>query len=136
MLRCAGAQACSASPHGGVLLRVALAALRILGGLALGLVLGISSIDVVAKIPPDPPGLAVAVIIYAVIGGAVVILSPPVVGLFLLLGWAAPWLLVMLVVLTGDEWVPLPAIVTALYVLALGISWYQTRRRGQTKGNG
>jgi hypothetical protein len=64
--------------------------------------------------------------------------APPTVGVFLLVGWAAPWLLVGWVVATAEflPYVPFPAIVAVLYVLALGVAWYRTGHRGQRTGNG
>src|SRR5437764_147787 len=96
MLRRAGAHTYSARPRGGGPLRFALPALRVLGALGLGLGLGISSIQVTGVIKTDPPGLLVPIIVYALIGGGVLVVASPGVGGFLLLGWAAPWLLVLL----------------------------------------
>src|SRR5437763_17018703 len=103
----------------------ALAALRLLGALVLGVILGASAVRTVGEISLDPVGMLVPVIIYAVIGGAILVVAPPRFGVFLLLGWAVPWLLVGLVVATDDVWVPFAAIITALYVLALGLSLYR-----------
>ena len=114
----------------------ALPALRILGALGLGLGLGISSIQVTGLLKPDPPGLLVPIIIYAVIGGGVLVVASPGVGVFLLLGWAAPWLLVLLLAITGfGAWTLFPASVTALYVLALCLSCYRYGHRSPVKGN-
>jgi hypothetical protein len=110
-------------------MRLALAALRILGALGLGLILGASAIRTVGEISLDPAGMLVPVIIYAVIGGGILVVAPPKLGVFLLLGWAAPWLLVGLVVATDSSWVPFAAIITALYVLALGLAFYRTGHR-------
>jgi hypothetical protein len=117
-------------------LRFALAALRVLGALGLGLGLGISSIQVTGVIEPDPSGLLVPIIIYAVIGGGVLVVASPGVGGFLLLGWAAPWLLVLLVAITDfGAWTLFPASVTALYVLALCVSCYRNGHRSPVKSN-
>jgi hypothetical protein len=117
-------------------LHFALAALRILGALGLGLALGISAVQVVGEISLDPAGMLVPVIIYAVIGGGILVGAPPRFGVFLLMGWAAPWLLVGLVVATDEFWVPFAAIITALYLLALCVAYYRTAHRGQEKGKG
>jgi hypothetical protein len=118
-------------------LNVALAAVRTMGAFVVGLVLGISSIQVAGMIRPDAPGLLVPIIVYAVIGGAVVTVLPPVAGLFLVLGWAAPWLLVGVVVITDDfaPWAPFPVGVTLIYLLALGIAWYRTAQRRQVNSS-
>lgn len=119
-------------------MQLALAALRILGGLVLGLVLGISAIQVMGTIQPDLVGLLVPIVIYAVIGGAVVAIAPTAVGVALLVGWAAPWILVLLVVADDgvNPYLPFPGIVTVVYVLALGVAWYRSRHRLQGKGTG
>ncbi len=112
-------------------MRLARAVLGILGGLALGLILGVSAVRVVGVISPDAAGMLAPVIIYAVIGGGILAVASPQLGVALLVGWAAPWLLVGWVV-AGDElipYLPFPAIVTALYVLALGLAFYRTGRR-------
>src|SRR3954454_19915838 len=107
----------------------ALAALRLLVALVLGVILGASAVRTVGEISLDPAGMLVPVIIYAVIGGSILVIAPPRFGVFLLLGWALPWLLVELVVATDDVWVPFAAIITALYLLALGLAVYRTRHR-------
>jgi hypothetical protein len=116
-------------------LQAGIAALRSVGILVLGLVLGITSLRVVGDMRPDPAGMVVPIVGYVVIGGAALVLAPPVAGVFLLVGWAAPWLLVLLVV--ADEglkpYLPFPAIVTALYVLALGLAWHRSSSHGQRK---
>jgi hypothetical protein len=134
MLRRAGAYPYSARPHGGGPLHIALAALRILGALGVGLILGASAVRTVGEISLDPGGMLVPIIIYAVIGGAILVVASPRVGVFLLLGWVAPWLLVGLVVATDAVWVPFAGIITALYVLALGVACYRTGHRSQVKG--
>ena len=117
-------------------MHLALAALRILGALALGLILGVSAVQVVGVTSPDPVGVLVPVVIYGVIGCAFLVLASPRLGVCLLLGWAAPLLLVGLVVATDDAWVTFPAITTVLYVLALGLAFYRTahRRPGIVEG--
>ena len=110
-------------------MHLALAALRLLGALGLGLILGASAVRIVGEISLDPVGMLVPVIIYAVIGGGILVVASPRFGVFLLLGWAAPWLLVGLVVATDGSWVPFPAIITALYVLALGLAYYRKGHR-------
>jgi hypothetical protein len=64
-------------------LHVALAALRVLGALGLGLGLGISAVRVVGVIQPDPVGPLVPILIYVMIGGAILTVAPPGVGVFL-----------------------------------------------------
>ena len=110
-------------------MHLALAALRMLGAFVLGLILGASAVRTVGEISLDPAGMLVPVIIYAVIGGGILVVAPPWFGVFLLLGWAVPWILVGMVVATDDFWVPFAAIITALYVLALGLAFYRTRHR-------
>jgi hypothetical protein len=112
-------------------MHLVLAALRSLGALALGLILGASAVRTVGEISPDPAGMLVPIIIYAVIGGGFLILASPQLGAFLLLGWAVPWVLVGLVVATDDfgPWVPFPVIITGLYVLALGVAFYRRGHR-------
>ena len=58
-------------------MRFALPALRVLGALGLGLGLGISSIQVAGVIKTDPVGLLVPIVIYALIGGAVLVVASP-----------------------------------------------------------
>jgi hypothetical protein len=116
-------------------LRFALTALRTLGALGLGLGLGISSIQVAGVIKTDPVGLLVPIVIYALIGGGVLVVASPGVGVFLLLGWAAPWVLVLLVAISDlDTWTLFPASVTALYLLALGVSCYRNSHRSPVIG--
>ena len=112
-------------------MHLALAALRILGGLGLGLILGVSAVRVVGEISPDPAGMLAPVIIYAVIGGGILVVAPPQLGAGLLLGWIAPWVLVGWVVATDDlsPWVPVPVIITLFYVLALGLAAYRSGHR-------
>jgi hypothetical protein len=110
-------------------MHLVLAALRILGAFGLGLILGASAVWVVGEISPDPAGMLVPIIIYAVIGGGILIVASPPLGVSFLLGWAVPLLLVGLVVATDDSWLPFPAITTALYVLALGLGFYRTGHR-------
>jgi hypothetical protein len=114
-------------------MRLVLAVLGSLGALGLGLVLGVSALSALGAIPPHPLPLLVAVIGYAAIGGAVLAMAPPRFGVFLLLGWAAPWLLVGLVVVTADflPFLPFPGIITAVYVLALCLAFYRAGRRRQ-----
>ena len=116
-------------------MQAGLAALRIAGMFVLGLVLGITSLRVVGDMRPDPAGMVVPIVGYVVIGGAALVLAPPVAGAFLLVGWIAPWVLVLLVV--ADEglkpYLPFPAIVTALYALGLGVAWYRSSSHGQRK---
>jgi hypothetical protein len=100
------------------------AALRILGALALGVILGVSSVGTISS---DPARLLVLGIVYAAIGGGIIAVVSPRYGAFLLLGWAAPWLLVWLVVMTDDSIVLFPAIITALYLLALCLSFHRAR---------
>jgi hypothetical protein len=111
---------------------LALAALRILGGLGLGFVLGVSALRVVGEIPPDAAGMLVPIIVYGVIGGgSILAVASPQFGVPLLLGWAAPWLLVLLVVADDGfvPYLPFPASITALYVLALGLAFYRRGHR-------
>ncbi|HEY7067202.1 MAG TPA: hypothetical protein VII06_37415 [Chloroflexota bacterium] len=112
-------------------MHVALVALRILGGLGLGLLLGGTAVRVMGDISPDPGGMLLPIIVYAVIGGGILVVAPPLVGVCLLLGWAAPWVLVGLVVATADvgPWVPFPVSITALYVLALGLAFFRRGHR-------
>jgi hypothetical protein len=112
-------------------MHLALAALGSLVALGLGLILGGSAVRVMGEISPDPGGMLLPIIIYAVIGGGILVLASPLFGVFLLLGWAVPWLLVGLVVATDDAspWVPFPVSITALYVLALGLAFYRTGHR-------
>ena len=112
-------------------MHLALVALRILGGLGLGLILAASALRVVGVITPDVTGMLVPILIYAVIGGGILLVAPPQLGVSLLLGWLAPWLLVLLVVATDEfnPYLPFPAIITAVYVLALGLGFYRTGHR-------
>jgi hypothetical protein len=66
-------------------MHLALAALRILGGFVLGLILGGSAVRVVGEISLDPAGMLVPIIIYAVIGGGILVVAPPHFGVSLLL---------------------------------------------------
>jgi hypothetical protein len=117
-------------------MHLVLAALRVLGALALGFVLGVSAVQVVGVVSPDPVGVLVPVFVYGVIGGAFLALASPRLGICLLLGWAAPLLLVGLVVATDESWLTFPAITTVLYVLALGLAFYRTGHRRQGIANG
>jgi hypothetical protein len=110
-------------------MHLALAALRILGGLGLGLILAASALRVVGLITPDVAGMLVPILIYAAIGGGILALAPPQLGVSLLLGWLAPWLLVLVVAATDEftPYLPFPAFITAVYVLALGLAFYRTR---------
>src|SRR5438067_7105086 len=98
-----------ASPRRGGPMHLALAALRLRGAFVLGLILGASAVRVVGEISLDPVGMLVPVIIYAVVGSGILVVAPPRFGVFLLLGWAVPWLLVGLVVATDEFWVPFAA---------------------------
>jgi hypothetical protein len=119
-------------------MHAALAALRLLGGLGLGLLLGVSALQVTGMIRPDPLGLLVPIVIYAVIGIGTLVVASPWFGVCLLVGWAAPWLLVGWVVATDEflPYLPFPAAVTALYVVGVCLTFYRKGPRRQGTGAG
>ena len=111
-------------------MHVGLAGLRYPGALGLGLILGVSAVVAVGAILPGPAGPLLLVIIYAAIGAGILTVASPSFGVFLVLGWAAPWLLVGWVAATDlISFVPFPAIVTAVYVLSLCIAFYRAGHR-------
>ena len=71
-------------------MHLALTALCMLGALVLGLILGASGVRTVGEISLDAAGMLVPVMIYAVIGGGILVVVPPRIGHSLLLGGSRP----------------------------------------------
>lgn len=112
-------------------MHLALVALRMLGAFGIGLLLGGGAIYLVGEVPPEPAVLGFLVVAYGVVGGAMLLTVAPRYGLAVLLGWAAPWLLITWVVITDEflPYAPFPIAVTVLYVLTLIVAFLRSRRR-------